>query len=94
MRLHVIVALVVVEVRVAASRSARPWTDLRHHVRVLARQHAAELLEQVDVLVRLDGEAAGHAHPEAQVEADRVLAGVAGGDDVGAEARVLGDAAG
>ena len=51
----------------------------------------AELLEQVDVLVRLDREPAGHPHPAAEVQGHRVLAGVAGGDDIGTETRVLGD---
>ena len=56
-----------------------------------ALQHAAELLEQVDVLERLDREAAGQPQLAGPVEAHRVLAGVAGGDHLGAEAGVLGD---
>ena len=58
-----------------------------------ALQHPAELLEQVDELVRLDREPAGQPQLQAQVEAHRVLAGVAGGDHLGAEAGVLGEEA-
>ena len=56
-----------------------------------ALQHAAELLEQIQIFVRLDRETAGQPQLQAEVEGHRVLARVAGGDHLGAEAGVLGE---